>query len=246
MQGRRVLILGGTREARELAERLVIEGALPTTSLAGTTKAPARHCGALRIGGFGGVRGLADYLASHRIEALVDATHPFTAQMSAHAAEAASLMGVPIIRLIRPPRDPKPGENWHMVPDTGSAAAALHPGDRVFLTIGRKEVAPFFAREDVTGIVRTIEALDELPAGWTLVRARPPFDAVAERTLMKDNCISVLVTKNSGGDDTRAKLDAARELEVRVIMIDRPCKPKVETATTSEAIFARLSSLLCA
>ncbi|MFL5259451.1 MAG: cobalt-precorrin-6A reductase [Hyphomicrobiales bacterium] len=246
MRGRRILILGGTREARELAERLVMEGAFPTTSLAGATKAPARPQGDLRIGGFGGVRGLTDYLASGGFEALVDAAHPFAAQISAHAAEAASLTGVPIIRLERPPWEPQPRDKWHMFADHLSAANAVLTGDRLFLTVGRKELAPFFEREDVTGIVRTIEALDPVPRGWALVRSRPPFEVAAECALMKGHGVDVLVTKNSGGNDTRAKLDAARELGVRVIMINRPRKPNVETASTAEAILARLSALLCA
>ena len=246
MRGRRILILGGTREARDLAKQLALEGALPITSLVGATKAPARHCGALRIGGFGGPRGLADYLASNRIDAIVDATHPFAVQMSAHAAEAAARTVLPIIRLERPPWKPAAGEKWHFFPDHPSAADALRPGDKVFLTVGRKELSLFFARADVTGIVRTIEALDAVPFGWTVIQGRAPFEVTAERAFMNDHGIDVLITKNSGGDDTRAKLDAARELGIKVLMIDRPQKPKIETAATPEAILALLSRLLCA
>jgi precorrin-6A/cobalt-precorrin-6A reductase len=244
VRGRRVLILGGTREARELASLLVEAGAEPVISLAGLTGNPAHSRGAMRSGGFGGVQGLSTYLEREHFEAIVDATHPFAIQISAHAAEAARQCEIPIMRLERPPWYSGPDDRWLSFADCQSAAAALRDG-RVLLTIGRKELAPFFARPTVTGVARVIEPpAIAVPPGWKLIRGRPPFPVGDELALMEGEEITVLVAKNSGGEDTRAKLDAARYRRIPVFMIERPRKPNIATATTPEAILPLLSSLL--
>jgi precorrin-6A/cobalt-precorrin-6A reductase len=229
----RVLILGGTGEARALAGALVGHGVDVVTSLAGVTAEPVLPPGEVRRGGFGGVEGLSSYLAEAKIGLVSDATHPFAAAISRHAAEAAGLSGVPYLRLERPAWRPGPGDRWQEVADVAAAVAALAPGARALVTIGRKELAAFAGRGDVRVVARSIEAPGfALPAGWTLVLARPPFTVEAEIELMTREAVSVLVTKNAGGEATRAKLDAARALGLPVVMVARPVKPDAETAGT--------------
>jgi precorrin-6A/cobalt-precorrin-6A reductase len=223
----RVLILGGTWEARALAARLVAAGHDVTTSLAGVTRAPELPPGRVRRGGFGGAEGLADYIQRERFEAVIDATHPFAAQISAHAATAAHATGIPSLRFERPAWQRNPQDRWIDVLSVAEAVAALPHGARVLLTIGRKEIAPFLARGDLAGIVRAIEIPKlEMPAGWRLLTARPPFSFESERELMARERVTHLVSKNAGGDEMRAKLDAARALGLPVVMIARPAKPE--------------------
>ncbi len=238
MPGKRILILGGTAEARVLANRLIGAGHGIVTSLAGVTQAPRLPAGEVRRGGFGGAEGLAAYLRAGEFRALIDATHPFAAQISLHAAEAAKACGLPLYRLERPAWVAEAGDRWIGVADIAAAVAALPANARVFLTIGRKEVAPFLARADLEGIVRTIEAPKEvLPSRWRLILARPPFTAAAEKELMTQNCITHVVSKNAGGEETRAKLLAARETKIPVLMIARPQKPEaVILASVDEAV----------
>jgi precorrin-6A/cobalt-precorrin-6A reductase len=227
-----VLILGGTADARALANRLVAAGCDVTTSLAGVTSEPELPNGKVRRGGFGGAAGLVDYLRDEKFDALIDATHPFAARISAHAAEAARMASVPILRLERPAWKRGDRDTWSEVPDVEAAASRLPPGARVLLTIGRKGIAPFLARGDLGGIVRVIEPLEDLKAGWKAQVARPPFSVDAERAMMAREKITHLVSKNAGGDLTRAKLVAARALGLPVVMIARPPKPNVERAAT--------------
>lgn len=230
----KILILGGTAEAREAAVALTTRGHEVVTSLAGVTRHPHEPLGEVRKGGFGGVDGLEAYIRENGIELLADATHPFAAVMSAHAVEAATRASIPCIRLERPAWEPEAGDQWLRVPDIGEAAEAVPQGARVLLTIGRKEIAPFVSRADLTGLARMIEPPDPpLPSNWSLLLARPPFLAEAERALMRDHGITMLVTKNSGGR-TEAKLEAARALGIPVIMIDRPVKPPTRTAQDVE------------
>jgi len=240
----RVLILGGTGEARALAVALAGRGLDVVTSLAGATAEPLLPPGGIRRGGFGGTEGLMDYLAEADIGIIADVTHPFAAVISRHAAEAAAARAIPCLRLERPAWKSGPGDRWQEVADTAAAVAALPPGATVLLTIGRKELAAFARRGDIRVIARAIEPPRfQLPGSWKLVLARPPFTVEAEVVLMRDERVSVLVTKNAGGEATRAKLDAARTLGLPVIMVARPAKPPAETAATVEAMVERIVRL---
>lgn len=220
----RLLILGGTFEARQLAEALA-ERVEAIVSLAGRTADPAALAGHVRIGGFGGAAGLARFLAEERIDLLIDATHPFAARISAHAYDACRAAHVPRLQVLRPPWQPRPRDLWVGVPDAEDAAAILpRIGRRVLLTVGRQELAAFARVPKVHFVVRLIEPPSEplpLPEA-VVVLGRPPFTAEAERALMAEQRIDVLVSKNSGGLATAAKLHAARDLGVKMVMIDRP------------------------
>jgi len=244
---RRVLILGGTAEARELAGLLIKSGFEPLTSLAGITQNPAQRAGETRSGGFGGARGLADYAGGGGFCALIDATHPFAQRISTYAKEAAELSGLPLLRLERPAWMPGPQDRWSSVANNLAAVSALPPGARVLLTIGRKEISPYFARSDLSGIARMIEPPDvDIPGNWSVLLARPPFSLEDELRLLSDNSISHLVTKNSGGAETEAKLVAARLKGARIIMIERPDKPAVPTVADSGAALEFLRRVVTA
>ncbi len=215
---RRVLILGGTTEAADLARRLDASGWAVTTSLAGRTRRPAPLPGAVRIGGFGGIDGLVAHLRAEPVAAVVDATHPFAARMPHHVAAACSTAGVPRLRLLRPGWTAGPGDRWQRVPSLDAAAASVVASGarRVFLTTGRQELAPFAALVDVWFLVRAIEAPDPQPlARATVILDRGPFAVEDERALMAAHAIEVVVTKDSGGTATAAKLTAARDLASR-------------------------------
>lgn len=238
----RILILGGTVEARLLAGSL--EGDTryaPLTSLAGVTAKPARIAGEIRTGGFGGVDGLAEFLRAERIVLMVDATHPFAMQISANAAQAGKLTGVPCLRLERPAWEMQPGDNWVHVKDLNAAANAIPSGARALVTIGRQEMAAFFARTDIHLLARMIEPSDaDLPDNAEIILARPPFSLSQETALMQDKRITILVSKNSGGDTTYTKIEAARALGLPVVMIDRPVKPTLTTASRVDEMMALL------
>jgi precorrin-6A/cobalt-precorrin-6A reductase len=243
MEGKKILILGGTAEAREIASRLLDNGHDVTTSLAGVTTSPVLPKGKLRVGGFGGVSGLVDYLKAEHVEVLLDATHPFAAQMSAHAFEAAKTLATPLIRFERPVWDAQSGDQWIAVSDLKAAASTLPMHAVVLVTTGRKDIAPFLSRDDLSGFIRTVEPLAEtLPTRWQEILDRPPQTIAGELDLMRRYSITHLVTKNAGGNRTRAKLDAARELGVSVIMVQRPNKPECETFSDVEALAMRLGT----
>lgn len=216
-----MLLLGGTGEARALAHRLA--GHDVVTSLAGRVADPRLPEGEVRIGGFGGADGLADWLVERRIEAVVDATHPYAARITANANAATVAVGVPALILNRPSWPASPA--WERASSAGAAAATIQPGARVFLTIGRQQVGAF-AEVDAWFLVRSIDPpSDDLPARHELLLARGPFGYDEELALLREHRIGTLVTKNSGGPATVAKLDAARALGVRIIVIDRPPLP---------------------
>ncbi|MFI1093440.1 cobalt-precorrin-6A reductase [Streptomyces sp. NPDC020917] len=224
---RRVLILGGTAEARTLAELLDGEAAFDITlSLAGRTAAPRRAAARTRTGGFGGAAGLAEWLRAERIGALVDATHPFAAAVSRHAADAAAATGIPLLAVRRPGWCAGSGDDWHPADTlTGAAAALPDLGTRAFLTVGRQDLA-VFAATGLFCLIRSVESPDPpLPRDHRLVLARGPFTAEDELRLMRAHRIDVLVTKDSGGDATAGKLAAARDLGIPVLVVRRPPPP---------------------
>ncbi|WP_233617604.1 cobalt-precorrin-6A reductase [Actinomadura sp. WAC 06369] len=233
---RRVLLLGGTAEARRLAGRLDADPAVEvTSSLAGRTAAPRALPGRVRVGGFGGPDGLAAWLRDERIDAVVDATHPFAARMTGNAALACAAAGVPLLVLRRPGWTKGPGDDWRRVPSLAAAAADL-PGERVFLTTGRTGLAAFAGDARRRYLVRSVDPPEPpLPARTTVVLARGPFTVGDETALMREHRVDVLVTKDSGGAMTAAKLTAARRLGVPVVVVDRPPVPDgVPVAATVE------------
>ncbi|AWK84863.1 cobalt-precorrin-6A reductase [Azospirillum thermophilum] len=222
----KALVLGGTTEATALARLLAGHPAIDAlVSLAGRTKNPVLPPLPTRIGGFGGPEGLAAFLAREGIGAVIDATHPFADRMSANAAAACAATGVPLIVLTRAPWRPGPGDRWVPVPDMAAAAAALRGlGEGVFLTIGRQELAPFEAVPDKRYLIRAVdppEPMPDLPRA-TLILDRGPFTLDGELALLRGHSIDVLVSKNSGGHATDAKLEAARRLGLPVVMVERP------------------------
>jgi precorrin-6A/cobalt-precorrin-6A reductase len=235
----RILILGGTGEARELAAGLVAAGTDVLSSLAGRVRDPRLPEGPVRIGGFGGAEGLAAFLAAESVTAVVDATHPFAAGITANAARAAAAAGVPLLVLRRPGWEADPA--WHAVPDIGAAAAAVRawPGERVFLTTGRRDLAAFAADDAHDFLVRTVDPPQgPVPARMTLILDRGPYTVEGESGLMREHRIGLLVTKNSGGPMTAAKLAAARDLGVGVVVVARPPLPSgsVVVSTVPEAL----------
>jgi precorrin-6A/cobalt-precorrin-6A reductase len=229
----RVLILGGTTEANVLAAHLAGDARLePILSLAGRTQSPRLPDIQHRIGGFGGVPGLIGYLRAKEIGALIDATHPFAEQISAHAIAAAHMTQVPLAAFTRPAWTKQAADRWREVPD--AKCAALNIGAtprRVFLAIGRLQLAAFEAAPHHSYLIRSVEPPEPRPAlpHHRLIIARGPFALEDEIALLRREDIDVLVTKNSGGDATRAKIDAARELKLEVLMINRPRSAGVVT-----------------
>ena len=236
-----LLVLGGTTEASAIARALAGDTRFNATlSLAGRTRHPAPQPLPCRIGGFGGAEGLARYLTEHRIEAVIDATHPFAARITRNAEDAARLTETRLLAVRRPPWRRGPSDIWIDVPDMAAAAEALGPSPRrVLLTIGQKDLAPFAAAPWHRYVLRSIDppAPDALPPGAEVIAARGPFTEAAERDMMRARRIEILVTKNSGGSATEAKLAAARALELPVVMVARPPPPQAETvATAAEAL----------
>jgi precorrin-6A/cobalt-precorrin-6A reductase len=220
-----VLILGGTSEARELAGRLTARTGLRViSSLAGRVRDPALPAGEVRTGGFGGADGLAAWMTEHRIGAVIDATHPFAERISASAAAACRRTGTPLLRIIRPQWQPGDGDDWHEAASLAEAASLLpRLGRRAFLTTGRQGLAAFAPLDEIWFLIRCVDPPSgPMPTRCEVILARGPYDAVAERDLMREYRIEVLVTKNSGGDLTSGKLTAARELGIPVVMVDRP------------------------
>lgn len=204
-------------------------------SLAGRTGNPVAQPVPVRVGGFGGAMGLADYLATEQVDIAVDATHPYAAQISANAAQAARLSGVPLVALRRPAWEAVAGDRWTRVAGTEAAAAALGAAPRrAFLALGRQEVAPFEASPQHVYVVRSVEPIEPPLAvpHATYILARGPFREEAERALLEAHRIDAVVCKNSGGSATYGKIAAARAVGIEVIMIDRPVLPEVPCATT--------------
>jgi precorrin-6A/cobalt-precorrin-6A reductase len=220
-----VLILGGTGEARDLASRLAGRpGLRVVSSLAGRVREPALPAGDVRIGGFGGPDGLVAFLTAEHISAVIDATHPFAEGMSANAAAACGQTGTPLLRVVRPPWRPRDGDTWHAARSLADAASLLPGlGRRVFLTTGRQGLAAFAGLRQTWFLIRCVDPpAGPMPPQRQVILARGPYDTAAERALMREHQIDVLVTKNSGGELTAGKLAAARDLSIAVVMVSRP------------------------
>jgi precorrin-6A/cobalt-precorrin-6A reductase len=229
----RILILGGTAEASALAKLIAGDNRFqPTLSLAGRTASPAAPPIPYRIGGFGGAQGLAVWIKAERVRAVVDATHPFAARISANAVTAAEAAGVALITVIRPAWTPQNGDQWTLVPSPEAAAAALDGSPRtVFLATGRLELPAFAAVPQHRYIARVIDHPGDvaLPPRIDFIYDRGPFDTATEARLLAEHRAEIVVSKNSGGSATYGKIEAARALGLPVVMIERPEKPALHT-----------------
>ena len=239
----RALILGGTGDANQLATQVARAKIDAIYSYAGRTQIPLGHDVPTRIGGFGGASGLADFIRQQRITHVIDATHPFATEMSRHAVDACATTRTPLIALERPPWTQVPGDRWIEVRDLGAAVAAL-PEHRahVFLAIGRQHIAPFAAKPQHAYTLRFVDAPGEaLPfPDAEVVVSRGPFTREGDFELMRARNIQWLVARNSGGVGARAKIDAARELDLPVIMIARPALPDRPRAENIDEVMAWL------
>ncbi len=224
----RVLVLGGTNEGRLLAAEMVSLGIEVVSSLAGRVSSPRLPEGETRIGGFGGVDGLTEYLESKRIFAIVDATHPFAQRMTANATAASRKTGIPLLILHRPAWQPTPEDHWTSVPNLTEAAARIaekSASANILLTTGRQETAAFAALPQRFWLRAVEPPTGPLPQNCEIILDRGPFTLSGERKLLEQNDIATIVTKNSGGLMTAAKLTAARERGLEVVMVERPPLP---------------------
>lgn len=236
----RILILGGTTEARQLAGKLAARASV-TLSLAGRTESPVAQGVPVRSGGFGGADGLAAYLGETGTDLLIDATHPYAARISANAAQAARVAGVPILALRRPGWEPVEGDRWTLVDTIDDAVQALGAAPRrVFLALGRQEVGGFDAAPQHHYLIRSVDPVEPKLAvpDATYLLARGPFREDDERALLETHRIEIVVSKNSGGAATYGKIAAARELGIEVVMVQRPDLPDVPSAETVEVLAA--------
>ncbi len=247
-----ILILGGTAEARELAAGLDARGVDVTSSLAGRVVRPRLPAGKTRVGGFGGPEALARWISEHEVRAVVDATHPFAERISASAAQACPAARVPLLRLERPGWTERPGDRWQWVDDLEQVATAVsrdgprpgaprggRPAWRVLLTTGRQGLAAFAHVEDAWFLVRCVDVPQTpLPLHHELLLDRGPYTVEGELGLIDAHAIDLVVTKDSGGPHTAAKLDAARERGLPVIVVRRPARPAgvATVATADEAV----------
>jgi precorrin-6A/cobalt-precorrin-6A reductase len=234
-----ILILGGTSEARELAGELAAAGVPVISSLAGRVARPRLPAGEVRIGGFGGPEALAGWLHEHGIVAVVDATHPFAERISASAAAACPRAGVPLLRLERPGWRQRPGDRWRWVDGLDAAAAAIPQlGERVLLTTGRQGLGAFAGVDEAWFLIRCVDPPGPpLPARHELILDRGPYTLAGELALIDRHRLDVVVTKDSGGRHTQAKLDAARERGLPVIVVRRPAR--ADAAAVSAVASAR-------
>ncbi|QWK76780.1 cobalt-precorrin-6A reductase [Ochrobactrum sp. BTU1] len=241
MPASKILILGGTAEASKLASSLEALPVEAITSLAGRTANPAPVIGKLRIGGFGGAEGLTAYLATEKIDLLIDATHPYATRISHNAIVASDMANIPLLRLERPAWEKASGDNWIEVENEAQAATLIPAGERVLLALGRQHIAPFAELNDVHFVMRMIDPPEvKLPHDCEIVLAKPG-NYEAEVQFLSGRKIGLIVSRNSGGSISYAKIKAARDLAIPVMMISRPpVTAKTVVATVDKAIeFAR-------
>ncbi|WP_086782454.1 cobalt-precorrin-6A reductase, partial [Crossiella equi] len=225
-----VLVLGGTGEGRRLASELAAEpGLRVVSSLAGRVREPLLPPGEVRIGGFGGVAGLVEWLRGNGIQLVVDATHPFAATMTANASAACAVLGVPLLLLRRPGWTEQAGDRWHWVGSVAEAAALVPSiGSRVLLTTGRRDL-PLFDDPALWYLCRSVDPPESCPPNASVLLDRGPYTVDGELALLREHRIDVLVTKDSGGGQTSAKLTAARRLGIPVVIVRRPPVPASAT-----------------
>jgi len=246
----KVLILGGTTESRILAGALAERHDVSVTlSLAGRTAKPLPQPVPMRLGGFGGAAGLARYLQAEKIGAVIDATHPYAAVMSNNAAKAAEEARIPLLALRRPAWTPTEGDRWIDVESVENAVAALGAAPRrVFVTLGRKEIAPFAGAPHHTYVIRSVDPIEpplDVPHAIYLT-ARGPFSEADDRALLERHRIDVIVAKNSGGNASYGKIVAARALHLPVVMLIRPSLPDTQSATTVDEVLVWLGHAVTA
>ena len=224
-----------------MAKTMADQGIAGVFSYAGRTEAPVSQPLPLRIGGFGGVAGLVDYLRQAQITHVIDATHPFAAQMSLNAYQACAQTGLPLIALERQPWAPGSGDDWQMVSSMAEAANALTATpSRVFLAIGRLQLEVFAARPEHHYLLRLVDPPRDLPFKADVVISRGPFAYEDDLALLRDHGIQIVVSKNAGGTGARAKLEAARVLGIQVILIDRPALPPRQSVETPAEVMTWL------
>jgi precorrin-6A/cobalt-precorrin-6A reductase len=243
----RILILGGTGEGTELASRFAHRSDICTiSSLAGRVTEPKRPEGIVRVGGFGGVDGLASFLVKENIGMVIDATHPFAVRISRNAELACVRLGLPLVAFIRPPWVKTKADLWHEVQNVEEAASVVDvQKGRVFLSIGRQEVGSFAACHNTWFLIRCIEEpRGPLPRLHEILFRRGPFDLSNELRLLKDHSINCVISKNSGGSATYAKIQAAQLLKIPVVMVKRPVKHMVSTVATLEEILVKVDRLV--
>jgi len=238
----RILLLGGTTEASLAARALAKAGLEAIFSYAGRTDAPAPQPLPQRVGGFGGVAGLTEYLRAEGITHVIDATHPFAAQISQNAYLACMAAGAALVAFQRPPWVAAEGDRWLHVPDLASAARALPPAPaRVFLAIGKQNLGHFAAAVQHHYLLRLVDAPAAAPlANCTVICAKGPFDVEGDTALLRAHGITHIIAKNAGGQGASAKLVAARALGLPVIMVARPSAPPCATVQTTDEMMAWL------
>jgi len=246
---KKILILGGTGDAVKLAAKLATISEIEViSSLAGRTKKPAALVGQVRIGGFGGAEGLANYLQQNSIDILIDATHPCAGQITHNGAIASHIANIPHLMLVRPQWERVTGDEWIEVESVEAASKAIPKSvNRIFITSGRQQLEPFLQRSQVYPetwyLMRSIDPPEiELPNSKMLLD-RGPFSLDQERKLLRDYQIQAIVSKNSGGDATYAKIIAARELGIPIVMVQRPARAEGEKVTSIEEAIAWLQQL---
>ncbi|MCP1199800.1 cobalt-precorrin-6A reductase [Notoacmeibacter sp. MSK16QG-6] len=247
LAGRSILILGGTADARKLASVLAEQDANVTLSLAGVTLSPRDQGVPTRIGGFGGAEGLAEYLRAKKIDLLIDATHPYAANISRNAAAAALKSQTPLLALRRPAWQPEAADLWHYAGNLEAALEAIGPDPkRLFVALGRKEIAPLATAPQHIYVIRSVDPVEPvlLPPKHKTILDRGPFTLVAERELLEQERIDAIMCKNSGGTAAYAKLLAARKLGLPVHMLTRPALPDVPAASNVEEALRMTSELV--
>ncbi len=243
----KILLLGGSSEGAELNTILAsCDQTDVITSLAGATKSPNKMAGEVITGGFGGVNGLSNFIKSHDISMIIDATHPFADKISQNSHKAAQKNDIPLLRLVRPIWKPESGDRWIYAANMARSAESLEGWHNPFLSIGRKDLNAFSQLSDKQFLVRTIDMVDFSPSHSTvhLIQGRGPFELADEIQLMKTHKIDVLVSKNSGGNETYAKIEAARELQIPVVIIERPSEPSDHKYETVNDLLSAMDAWL--